>query len=286
MKSLKELPKFLLYGPGALQENFHRQFKSIWTMGLDCDGHHCAEPNYGDLKPGCYEELHVAFCCVPITMANGQQRFCGSRFGVFSPKGCSIHHFTEYDENKFFQKARKGYSYELPKVFPHLQAGWEMQLICKNRPLTICMAMHQNELHFAQVQNVPGAQNQTQLFHMGKFPSRELLLADVNLEEETSAEDSSTHPASVQKAAEIQAIIHNKNTNPAAFNDPKSYMIYETQKKAIVEAENVVLKEARKAKGRVVAEKAASSKTVNKQKPGPSAKDIKNQRKKKSAGGA
>jgi hypothetical protein len=39
-----------------------------------------------------------------------------------------LHHWGPHDENRFFQYAKKGLPYELPPVFPHEEAGWEMLL--------------------------------------------------------------------------------------------------------------------------------------------------------------
>ena len=124
------LPLGRLYGPAWLnKELWLPGYKCVWTAEKDQSGHHCPDQKCdAEIKTRCYDQLHVAFCLVIITMANGHKRFCGHRFQAESPKACALHGWGSNNENRVFQRAKKRLSFKLPDIIPHEQPGWEMVL--------------------------------------------------------------------------------------------------------------------------------------------------------------
>jgi len=110
-------------------------------------------------------------------MENGFWRFCGCRFQVESPKGCAIHHYTKYEDNRFFQRAKKGQTYELPKLFPHEVPGWEMAVSSLGdirAPVTIFMNTIEDRLGFSCVVNFTSPKAYVE--ELARIPPWEMLL--------------------------------------------------------------------------------------------------------------
>jgi hypothetical protein len=221
-----DLPWLLLYGVGFLPEFFDPQSRNIWTMDRGEEGHHCAEKGCGTLQRSCYVKLHVAFCCAVVDMGNGHSRFCGLRFGVTSPKGCSLHHYSEYDANHFFREAKKGLEYSLPPVYPQLQPGWEMvlqKLGNTRKPVTTRVGKYKTELWLERL--IPAKHNGPIHFaRLAKISRKEVLLAKLVVKNDD--DETKTKPEMAQKPEQIRSLAELEDSNEEAYNNPFSYQSY------------------------------------------------------------
>jgi len=274
------LPWDLLFGVGLVEEYFDQQSKNIWTIEHDEEGHHCPKPGCGALKKSCIWKLHIAFCCVVVGMDNGHSRFCGIRFGVTTPQGCSMHHYSDYDDNRFFQKAIKGLEYDLPPVFPHLQPGWEMVLPKLGRirkPVTICVRKYMGELHYLQVAEPSSPGEQPEFIVIARISPKQRLLAGVEVkDDEPEVKQENVQP---QKPEEVRSMAEREKTSDAVFNNPFSYQSYnefyaDTRKQAEIEMKNEKQK-----KVDDEAKAAAAAKGSKKLKQADGAKDVLNKKK-------
>jgi hypothetical protein len=210
------IPWDLLFGFGLRAEYFDPQLMCIWTMDHDEEGHHCPKPGCGALKNSCLWNLHIAFCCVVVNMDNDHSRFCGLRFGVTTPQGCSMHHYSEYNDNRFFQKALKGFDYELPPPIPHLQPGWEMVLPKLGRirkPVTICIRKYTGDLHYIRIAEPSSFGQQAEFIIIARIPPKDLLLAGVEINNDEPEVNVKEEMVQLQKPEEIRDQIELEKTS-------------------------------------------------------------------------
>jgi len=241
-------------------------------MTCDMEGHHCIEPGCGTIKRSCFERLHLAYCCVPIQMANGQWRFCCNRFGVESPHGCSLHHYGEYEDNRFFQMAKKNLEYELPSKFPHEQIGWQMDLPKLGDirfPFTMCMGLINGQPSFVRVLKVSPDGSPAEICEIVKVAERDLQLTKPETSNDRSSDnDSAEANATPRKPAALLSIIEEEETNEEAYNDAASYMTYNQAIREANQQRERGAKDSQKARAAEKAARAASSKSRAKlQKP-------------------
>jgi len=258
------LPFLRLYGPGWVI-SWSARYSNIWRMTYDMEGHHCAESGCGTIKRSCFEQLHLAYCCVPIQMANGQWRFCGNRFGVESPHGCSLHHYGEYEDNRFFQMAKKNLEYKLPSTFPHEQIGWQMNILKLGDirfSFTMCMGLINGQPSFVRVLKVSPDGSPAEICEIVKVAERGLQLTKPDASNDSSLGDNSAEANAIpRKPAALFSIIEEEETNEEAYNNATSYMTYN---QAIMEASQQRQRDAKdshKARAAEKAAKAASSKS-------------------------
>lgn len=112
-------------------------------------------------------------------MPNGHQRFCGHRFQAESPRACVSHGWGEGDENRVFQRAKKGLKFELPNVFPHEQLGWEMVvsgLGVVQQPVSVRMGLVDGELCFVGVISCLDNGEPDQASEIARVKTKELLI--------------------------------------------------------------------------------------------------------------
>ncbi|KAF3002560.1 hypothetical protein E8E13_007819 [Curvularia kusanoi] len=175
------LPLGRLYGPFWLTPSlWSPHFKSVWTAEKDASNHHCPDPEcQSDIRTRCYNRLHVAFCLCIVTMPNGHHRFCGHRFQAESPRACALHGWGEGDENRVFQRAKKGLEFELPKVFPHEQSGWEMVvsgLGIVQQPVSVRMGLVDGEFCFVRVISYRDDEQPDRVSEIARVKTKELLI--------------------------------------------------------------------------------------------------------------
>ena len=220
------IPIGRLYGPGWLNgQVWFPGFKCVWAAETDQSNHHCPDPECtSHIKTSCYEKLHVAFCLYSVPMPNGHRRFCGHRFQVESPKACALHGWGDADENRVFQRAKKGLAYELPTLFPHEQPGWEMVLSSFGSiqyPMHIRMGLVDSELCFVRVMSWLEDGQPDQVAEIARVKTKEMLLT------ETDPWVALAHKSVIEENPEkaIQALVRAEQ-NDDEFNNPFSYRKY------------------------------------------------------------
>jgi hypothetical protein len=251
---------------------FNKHWVNVWRMDIDMEGHHYPELGCGNVKRSCFHELHLASYCVRHQMADGSWRFCGNRFQVESPRGCSLHHYSGYPENRFFQLAKKNLPYELPTSYPHEEPGWQMvlpKLGNISEPVTICMSMFDGQPAFCRVTEIPRTGQPLMVMEIAKVPSKALQLTEHDDDAEDQAAAADTVPRKPQTFLTLIAL---EATNEAIFNNQFSYAAFnklhtEREQKRLVE-----LKHDRKNKQAEVAAESAATKTKKKL---PKAKGLK-----------
>jgi len=164
-------------------------------------------------------------------MRNGFVRFCGIRFGVTSPKDCSLHHFTGYDANRFFQKAKKNLEYELALIYPHLQPGWSMELqklgnIQKSVTLRIGKYMDDSYYLRAVETSSSAKDDSVQFVEVAKTPKMELLLAGVEVKDNEGEEDLKLENVKFRKPEQIRNLAELEKADDDVFNNQHSYLSY------------------------------------------------------------
>ncbi|KAF1851450.1 uncharacterized protein K460DRAFT_351374 [Cucurbitaria berberidis CBS 394.84] len=163
-------------------------------------------------------------------MKNGQPRFCGNRFQVESPKGCSDHHFGAYEDNRFFQQAKKGRPYELP-VFPHEQPGWEMELsnLYNLGEIIVCMSTIEGQLCFTAVPKSPSPGKRIKPEVLAVIPNKQLRLTQTKAQggltesKEEEEENSRVKVTKALVAAKADPETFNGQLSYATFNEAKLY---------------------------------------------------------------
>ncbi|KAJ8115040.1 hypothetical protein OPT61_g3219 [Boeremia exigua] len=222
------LPLGRLYGPAWLDgELWSPGYKCVWTAEKDQSGHHCPDPECNsEIKTRCYDKLHVAFCLCLVTMANGHQRFCGHRFQAESPKACALHGWGDNEENRVFQRAKKGLSFELPKLIPHEQPGWEMVINGfggVQQSIYIRMGIINGELCFVRVVSWLSDGQPDQVSEIARVKTKELLLTECDPRTALEAHDPSNEDCGARSA--IQALSKTEQ-NDDEYNNPYSYQKY------------------------------------------------------------
>jgi len=279
MKPLDPLPKLLLYGPGVSTGLVDKLSRNIWDFEKDQESHHCPESDCGDIQLSCFENLHLAFCCVTIPTKDGD-RCCGIRLGVVSPHGCWLHHWGDKNENRIFQWARKGLPYTLP-FLPHLEPGWKMTVKVQNRPLTITMGVQDNELFYlGEKANAKRGETVARILEV-KIPQKELDTVKFLMPTAAVDEETSVVLAPVQKAAAVQAIFQHEQTNNAAFDSPESFVTYNTHYADKKKKDTEIAKGNRLAKAAEARQKMMTEKTKNKLKGKENVNDYKKSKKNK-----
>lgn len=104
----------------------YNEEKEETKVTTQSNSHHCDGSTKGQhaVKKSCYENGHLAFCCVPIyEERNGvwKLRWCGERFAIVSPGGCSSHPYGRYDNNQFLRDFAKNRSARMPDLVPTQQ---------------------------------------------------------------------------------------------------------------------------------------------------------------------
>ncbi|KAH3911235.1 hypothetical protein HBH56_132140 [Parastagonospora nodorum] len=279
MKPLDSLPKLLLYGPGISTGLVDKHAKNIWTLERDQESHHCPEKDCGDIQLSCFEDLHLAFCSVKIPTKDGY-RCCGIRIGVVSPNGCAVHRWGDKDKNRMFQCARKGLPYTIPPL-PHMEPGWKMTTNIKNRPLTITMDVQNNELfYFGKKANPKRGETVARVLAV-KVPQKELEKINFQISTAATEEEAAVVLAPVQKAAEVQAITEHEQTDDSAFDDPRSFVSYNTHYADKKKVDFEVAKVARLAKAAEARRSMMTAKTNSKQKGKENINEFKKNKKNK-----
>lgn len=180
----------MLYGPGYSKPLFDNHLRNIWIIQIDAGSHHCPVSECSAVKASCFRKLHLAFCCKVIKMDNGCESFCGMRFGVETPKGCSRHHYSRYDDNLMFKNALKGLEYELPNYIPHLEPGWFMLLPKFDRncaPATIRVGKYKGGLSLIRDAPTPGAGQAAGFIEVLEMPGKELAMLSVQINEDSES---------------------------------------------------------------------------------------------------
>lgn len=255
------LPLGRLYGPAWLNRTlWSPTHKNVWTAEKDASNHHCPDQEcIGDIKTRCYDRLHVSFCICVITMANGQQRFCGHRFQTESPKACALHGWGEDDENRLFQRAKKGLAFELPEVFPHEKPGWKMVLSNAGgflQPIQIRMSLVKDRLCFVRVLSIQDDGRPHQVTEIARVKTKELLLTKKDVREHFRAREGAKEESLDKTAAEN----HDKENG-----DPLGFKEYNALALDLADAKKLEEKKAKEARAAVVAaERAAASRKTKK----------------------
>lgn len=222
------LPLGRLYGPAWLNSQlWDPGFKCVWTAEKDQSGHHCPDQECeAEIKTRCYDKLHVAFCLCIVTMTNGQQRFCGHRFQAESPKACALHGWGEHDENRVFQRAKKGLSFELPELIPHEQPGWEMVLGGIGRikhQVHVRMGLLDGESCFVQVQSWRSDGQPDQVTELARVATKEMLMTGAGPTVTSKAPVGAVGQGPEKEA--VRALIETEQ-NDGTYNDLCSYEKY------------------------------------------------------------
>lgn len=223
--------------------------------------HHCPDPECnGAIKTSCYEKLHVAFCLCLITQTNGHQVFCGHRFQAESPRACALHGWGVNDENRIFQRAKKGLSFELPELLPHEQPGWEMVLSSFGSiqyPVHIRMGLIDGELCFVRVVSSALDGQPDQVAEIARVKTKELLLTKIDPRDALKAHKAANEEAPATKAAQVPAETEQSHNE---YDNPFSYHKYTTLNLDIAAASKLEQKKAKEARTAAqVAERAARS---------------------------
>lgn len=250
------IPLGRLYGPGWLNgEIWFPGFKCVWTAERDQSGHHCPDQECdGGIKTSCYDKLHVAFCLCLVSMANGHQRFCGHRFQAESPKACALHGWGDNDENRVFQRAKKGLSFKLPELIPHEQPGWEMVLSnfgSVQNLVHIRTGLIDGELCFVRVLSWLTDDQPDQVSEIARVKTKELRLTESDPRVALEAHKAAIGENPVKKA--IHALAKTEQ-NDDEYNNPFSYQKYTNFTIEVAAAERL---EEKKAKEEKVAAQAA-----------------------------
>ena len=242
-----DLPFGRLYGPGWLHsEIWFPGFKCVWTAERDQSGHHCPDSSCdGAIKTSCYYKLHVAFCVCVVDLPNGQQAFCGHRFQAESPKACALHGWGDNDENRIFQRAKKDLSFELPKLIPYEQPGWEMALSGFGGvygPIHIRMGLIDSQLYFARVLSFSADGQPDQVESIARVKDKELRMTDSDPRVALKTHKAAVVESPAKKA--IQALARTEQ-NDDEYNDPYSYRKYAVFKEIAAGARKLEEKKAK-----------------------------------------
>ncbi len=137
-----------------------------------------------------------------------------------------MHGWGENEENRVFQRAKKGLSFELPKFIPHEQPGWEMLFTGfggVHAPIHVRMGLIDGELCFVRVVSWLSDGVPDQVSEIARVKTKELLLTESDPRSALNSLNRSS-PNALQRNA-IQALVKTEQDDDE-FNDPYSYQKY------------------------------------------------------------
>lgn len=194
-------------------------------------------------------------------MANGHDRFCGHRFQTESPKACALHGWGARDENRVFQRAKKGLSFELPVEFPHERKGWEMVLAsagCFQQPITIRMELVEERLCFVRVLSLLGDGRPGEITEVARVKTKELLLTDTDPRERFRACGDADSESSAEMA--VRALFGSEQQD-GEFDNPFAFKNHITVALDLAAAKKLEEKKTREARAaNLAAQRAAAAK--------------------------